>query len=203
MLTMNIESMEAGRNLDVLVAEKVMGWTRYPEKMHPTDNRTIDGVLYCPPDFPYDRNAANVVPYFSTDIAAAWQVFAKFNYISIANVGGDYQCKLLAFKDKNTPERVDVIAGTAPLAICKAALKAMALKEQQIPAPESPLPIGEGRRLLERIYENFNYELAEIERAGNLNPSNLEAKDISASMDIVHRLIYGDVPAILTKNRWA
>lgn len=66
--------MKTGRELDAEVAERVMGWTRHPEQMHPTDNRTIGGVLYCPPGHPHDSGSLNVVPYYSATIEAAMQV---------------------------------------------------------------------------------------------------------------------------------
>ena len=63
---MKVEVNEAGktdwgalRTLDAEVAERVMGWTRHPETMHPTDNRTINGVLYCPPGIPADAGRLN------------------------------------------------------------------------------------------------------------------------------------------------
>jgi hypothetical protein len=55
-----------------------MGWTRHPEQMHPTDNRTIGGVLYCLPGHPHDSGSLNVVPYFSSSIEAAMQVVDRF-----------------------------------------------------------------------------------------------------------------------------
>src|SRR5882672_1615693 len=69
---------QAGRSLDAMIAERVQGWTRHPERMHESDNRTIDGVLYCNPGLPGINGGGaghtNVVPYYSTDIAAAWQI---------------------------------------------------------------------------------------------------------------------------------
>lgn len=130
-----IENLTA-RKLDALVAEKVMGWTRHPEKMHPTDNRTINDVLYCPPGFPYDRNSANVVPYFSTDIAAAWSVVEK-----VKSQSSDYRRRFgqaLASQiqirdcDYRTTSTVELALlgngdapGLSPRAICIAALIAV------------------------------------------------------------------------------
>ena len=74
-----------GRELDAWLAEHVMGWTRYPEAMHPTDNRTIKGVLYCPPSYPYDWGKANCVPYYSSDIAAAMEMEDRIDALGMSN----------------------------------------------------------------------------------------------------------------------
>lgn len=63
------------RELDAEVAEQVMGWTRHVEKPDRTDNRQIDGVLYCPPDYPKTLlGGLNVVPHYSTKTANAMSV---------------------------------------------------------------------------------------------------------------------------------
>jgi hypothetical protein len=129
------------RALDAEIAVKVMGWTVYPEKAHPSDNRTINDVLYCPPDYPYDKGSANVVPEFSSDIAAAFTVVEHLRQKWIAEKPEYPNCfdiedrgargwKVRIFKDDG--ERYEtIIAEPAPtlmLAICKAAL---ALKVEQ------------------------------------------------------------------------
>lgn len=74
-----------------LVAERVMGWTRHPDKMHPTDNRTINGVLYCAPGFEgYNGGSSgqfNVVPPYSTSIADAMLVIEKMRSENGFSVG--------------------------------------------------------------------------------------------------------------------
>jgi hypothetical protein len=133
-------SFDEGRELDALIAERVMGWTRHPEKMHPTDNRTIGGVLYCPPGSPYNHGGVNVVPYYSTRIDAAWEVVEKHPAIVVQRATSrdgskaGYMCSLPL--EPNDPRRagqritsVNAEADTAPLAICRAALKAVADKE--------------------------------------------------------------------------
>ena len=137
--------MKAGRELDALVAEKVMGL-----------------VLTCPVDPRFDHSVGtnkdgssakrnfcrwpdgreHWIPFFSTDIADAWQVVEK-----LAGDGDEHpaciQKGLPAFGDHATPfevyknyagypgwtcyfadYEVCAHADTAPLAICKAALKA-------------------------------------------------------------------------------
>ena len=105
--------MEAGRELDALIAEKVMG-------LHITEeSRNTD----CPV---YDiKNAgrffAPISPY-STSIAAAWEV--------VFQVGTAMQLFLYTtgFWEANLLIRDTLFNGegsTAPLAICHAALKAI------------------------------------------------------------------------------
>lgn len=114
-----VAKLEAGRELDALVAEYVMGWTRHPEPTHPTDNRTIGGVLYCPPGFPYDMNSANVVPCFSTDIPAMWQVIEHFNEFNVQLYSHEDGWTFEIYKNASMYE---ASAGMAPGAVCKSAL---------------------------------------------------------------------------------
>lgn len=134
------------RSLDAEVAERVMGWTRHSEQMHRTDNRTIDGILYCPPDYPNTSlGGLNCVPYYSTDIKAAMNVVDAF----IASGGrvalrggipelvdeeipkGHWQVNFFRFL-KNVPPGTrfsfNVTAPTLPEAICRAALEAIEAK---------------------------------------------------------------------------
>jgi hypothetical protein len=124
-------SFDEGRELDALIAERVMGWKRHPTKPHPTDNRSIGGVLYCPPNAPY-LSSLNVVPPYSTDIAAAWEVAEKMvgdGHVFIVKGDGlrtgDFSPRWTVLCD-NLPRTDD---DSAPLAICRAALKAVADKE--------------------------------------------------------------------------
>jgi hypothetical protein len=117
-----ILAMPAGRELDALVAEKVMGWTKglKPWLMPP-------GFVECD---------VVPIPNYSTDIAAAWEVANK-KRVSLSPVLGD-QLKVVGWR----AEVHDFVyscghfdAPDAPLAICRAAL-AFVLKEQTIVAME-------------------------------------------------------------------
>jgi len=116
------------RALDALIALEVFGWTQYKEPPHRTDNRQINGVLYCPPGTPYDLGGAgNCVPYYSTDIADAWKVVVAMvergKVFIVKGDGlrrGDHNPKWTVLCDNQT--RTD--ANDAPLAICRMALKA-------------------------------------------------------------------------------
>ena len=125
---MNYDEMPTGRELDALVAEKVMGlerreWKPYaaPEGWFPKDapscNWRDENDRFHDPEG-YESH----LPLYSFDIAAAWEVVGssaceyghKFSLeyehdVWYACVSGMYEAQ----------------ADTAPLAICRAALKAV------------------------------------------------------------------------------
>lgn len=117
--------MNAGRELDALVAEKVMGWTEVrpcPDE----DMREYGEDLWGrPPGGPL--NSQNVSAY-STDIAAAWEVVDNISQrenveaVSLTITVDGTACRVL-LRDKNAPVRV--YEDTAPRAICLAALAAV------------------------------------------------------------------------------
>jgi hypothetical protein len=132
--TPSTQTAAAARELDAQIAERVFGWTRHPERMHPTDNRTIGGVLYCPPGHPHDAGSANVVPHYSTDISAAWLVIQnlcsrgmKPNILSGGQEEVVWTCgvDIYGYDGWEDFRSVRAVEGTAPLAICLAALKAL------------------------------------------------------------------------------
>jgi hypothetical protein len=133
---MSKEQKQDLRSLDAAVAERVIGWTRHPAMMHPTDNRTINGVLYCPPGFGVCDfgGALNYVPHYSTDIAAAMLVLDKADGMwelmrCVEHASGDedaefvftYRCVL------RFGEKIGHAGGCATKeeAICRAALAAI------------------------------------------------------------------------------
>lgn len=105
--------MKAGRELDALIAEKVMG---------------LDGPQY--PDCPTcgSANYCRETPYlpYSTEIAAAWEVVEKLKtpdvYLEVLSHKGEphWVCRIIGGKDP-----IGAGAETAPHAICLAALKAV------------------------------------------------------------------------------
>ena len=108
----NIDTMPAGREMDALVAEKVMGWADI------NSNAALVGGL-CD-----DKRNWKPLPFYSTDIAAAWEVVEK--------IKGNYgNCRFIT---EWVPKAKQWSCGgdgydcgwgkTAPLAICRAALKA-------------------------------------------------------------------------------
>ena len=105
------DEIEAGRELDAQVAEKVMGWRHVRETGPPDD-------LYG--QEPGRSGTVYIVPHYSTDIGAAWAVVERLRDIdcdlTIESAGNQWHVSLL----------VGAIVGTAqaaPLAICRAALK--------------------------------------------------------------------------------
>lgn len=108
--------MKAGRELDALVAEKVMGWDLVPTRhlvrlryfrQPGTDSRAARERCY--------------LPRYSEDIAAAWGVVEKLS---------GYERKLEECSEGwcftfEAGEEFWGQADTAPLAICLAALKAV------------------------------------------------------------------------------
>lgn len=123
---MKIEEMPAGRELDAFVAEKVMGW-KYVDHNEAYDlpisgvafgKGSPDGLSRCP------------VPYYSTDIAAAWEVveklrkdgFAFDSYSSGSEEAEHPWTDAIFMKDNN---ECLVRAETMPLAICRAASMAV------------------------------------------------------------------------------
>lgn len=111
-----MNTMLAGRELDALVAEKVMGLR----------------VKYRTPGFPYFEDyidTAHDVPRYSTDIAAAWAVVEKIHLLNGLDLtyGQPREGGVPAWRIKRDhcgDEEEDIaIADTVPLVICRAALK--------------------------------------------------------------------------------
>lgn len=122
---MNIDEMQAGREMDALIAEKIFGlkveWEiEYLGEQIPSSKQLADK---------YDENG--ILPLYSTDIAAAWEVVEgvreKFNLLmnvhpySLVAANGGYR---VSVNDLHI-ELDYTTADTAPLAICRAALKAL------------------------------------------------------------------------------
>lgn len=110
--------MKAGRELDTLVAEKVMGWTyrTFPDGACPLVKHWYCGEQYM------------LMQPFSTSIASAWQVVEKLkangNNVWVEWAGTVWVCG-------TTSVFPDIEADTAPLAICLAALKACGVEMEK------------------------------------------------------------------------
>lgn len=133
-----IDKMEAGRDMDALIAERVMGYTV----------TRVNGEPYT------EWHGHKAEPYhlgaYSTDIAAAWQVVEKmregFKFCCLdlhSDLHYSYTFSLTHYRAEDMHEQEhnpDFVAHapTAPLAICRAALKAhLALNEPQKPQVSS------------------------------------------------------------------
>ena len=118
-----IRNIKAGREMDALIAEKVMGWKKI----------VIGGVGWFVKESPlgmsyqYMTQSGDFEP--STDIAAAWQVVEKMSSRKDWDEHPVCIVRNYAFKDMWTVELrdydFDATAETAPLAICRAALLAV------------------------------------------------------------------------------
>jgi hypothetical protein len=119
-----ILTMEAGRKMDALIAEKVFGYVR----MHYPDENTWGERSY-DDKFP-SCDCFRQVPSrdYSTDIAAAWEVVEKFSHQAtneLARKQGFSHWQLNSYPDSGWACRIGSLsahADTAPLAICRAAL---------------------------------------------------------------------------------
>lgn len=123
---MRVDEMEAGRELDALVAEKVMGWIINVDA-YVTETLTMS-------------EAWKPIPNFSTDIVAAHQVFSsRFLTSQVIGYTVEDPSEYPAAQDIGvlgwakrwfcTCDGEPVYAPTAPLAICRAALKAVGVNE--------------------------------------------------------------------------
>jgi hypothetical protein len=127
-----VSELEAGRELDVLIAVKVMGW-------HDINGNaaTTGGLLN-------DKREWKSLPDYSTDIAAAWAVVEylkkrnwswTFSHCAAAprteqdiNEGHHHGTSAGVRRDHyGTRPFYWIYAETMPLAICRAALKAVSL----------------------------------------------------------------------------
>lgn len=71
------ENLPAGRELDALVAVKVMGWQMFPYfRFLSAGNCELS---YCPPGAEVHISTVREVPPYSTDITAAWRVVERMH----------------------------------------------------------------------------------------------------------------------------
>lgn len=115
------------REIDSLIATKVMGWKIL----------TCKGIkIIAPPDYDGPDMMINadikVIPSYSTDISAAWQVVEKmqeYGYILMldATTTSEYYISFVGLKDGSHISFFGN-ANTAPMAICRAALKCVGVE---------------------------------------------------------------------------
>jgi hypothetical protein len=123
--------LEAGRELDALIAERVLG---YPG--------AAIGGWDNPRTLPDGRILPNLTPRpYSTEIRWAWVVVEKLRDLGFSLRWRAHNCRWYAYFVWGADDAADADADTAPLAICRAALKARALTPEsestnQLGAPE-------------------------------------------------------------------
>jgi hypothetical protein len=124
MTTEQIDKMPEGREMDALIAEKVMGLNVKPV-FHPKNE------LKFMPGFVWRYEDAWEHPEikdYSTDIAKAWEVVEKLNthiIIERLEYREDWYCEISGISNSAGEQLHSTTAPTAPLAICRAALKAV------------------------------------------------------------------------------
>lgn len=135
--------LEAGRELDALVAEKVMGW----ERVEGVDINRREGV----PEEKLDADRwhcrrawfvgnerkaceeCGTLPTYSTDIAAAWEAVEKVlpDFLVDLTYWHIDSPHVTLYRRNDSSENYSGIAPTAPLAICLAALKAVGYEPKE------------------------------------------------------------------------
>lgn len=135
MTKQDIENMPAGREMDALIAEKVMDWKPCYIVKHQFGMALIsqhlkkeDAEAACEKG---DEMIESQPPKYSSDITAAWLVVEKllnnklwtFN-LEVTGSGNPIQCVEASFSYPSEDEECVSTANTAdePLAICRAAL---------------------------------------------------------------------------------
>ena len=114
--------MKAGRELDALIAEKVMGWRRTTIWVANEETECLigpDGIRYY-----------NQYPHYSTNIADAWKVVEKMGKLDyIVEIFKDTNGCIIKLTHAQTRVTAEVYALCECIAICLAALKAVDYEE--------------------------------------------------------------------------
>ena len=112
---MDIDKMDAGREMDALVAERVMGF-----KVQIVERKRDWFGTY---KVKHYRVGNSFLPNYSTDISAAWMVVEKIDvHFHLERYGYDTHEWVCTLDIGNI---ITGVASTAPLAICRAVLKAV------------------------------------------------------------------------------
>jgi hypothetical protein len=134
--------MEAGRELDALIAEKVMGWSSQADGLYwdAGNHRTrlvLGSIIAKKRDEMGLENAHGFVFAPSTNIADAWEVVRKMGMVLIENSGeafgklDEWNVQFVGHDKEGEPHWVSESAETVELAICLAALKAKEVTGEQ------------------------------------------------------------------------
>ena len=129
MLRDEIMELAAGREVDALIAVKVMGWQytigNYRPLLVPTNN---DPRMSWVAEWD-EKGRPDWLPHYSTEISAAWQVIEKMLEIGFSSriKVEERKCTKCAFWRVGISRYISLPAPTAPLAICRAALMTVQL----------------------------------------------------------------------------
>lgn len=127
MTTIDIDTIPAGRELDELIDERLFGFLSY-EFIQNREVEFVDGVWRDKQTGKQYRG--NAAESYSTDIAAAWLVVGamnkKFIFVVSLDCAPDSWLASFIHGMRGMDEYIEAEnnAPTAPLAICRAALKA-------------------------------------------------------------------------------
>lgn len=135
--TENPTALPAGRELDALVAERVMGWTDFD----PAVIQSIKGVTWTGIGWQPHGSRGRPYPQYSTSIADAWQAVERMTDpkgpyaangvgVGIDWTNGHCECCFTFTLPTGcgairSLERVEATESTVPVAICLAALRAV------------------------------------------------------------------------------
>lgn len=137
---MNTETMEAGRELDALVAERVMGFEKRDQWY---SDGEYAGFLYVGADGRARGSTEAKCNWFSTRIEAAWEVFTHPRLLADgweplieAGRGIDGVVWEVGFCHAAYDAHLEYVSGASaiPAAICRAALRAARTPDQR-PSP--------------------------------------------------------------------
>lgn len=122
---------QAGRDLDALVAEKVMGLIPIQETFESHHNGdAVTVTKWCLEDG-NQIGEYGFCPRYSTSIEAAWEVVRKMGMVLIENSGeafgqpDEWNVQFVGRDSEGEPHWVSAGASTCELAICLAAMKAV------------------------------------------------------------------------------
>ena len=121
--------MNPGRELDALIAEKVMGHIVVGGPIEHGMRRIFQGPRGADSWWIEVNCQPNYIPYYSTEIAAAWEVVEKLKGQSVdLNFGEDnnrWECSFII-----GGERYSGYSTSAPHCICLAALKTIEMEKK-------------------------------------------------------------------------
>lgn len=119
-------TLEAGRELDALVAEKIFGWQRRPFECNAEQRVVVPpGWTDFSSRYWWGKDINSQVPAYSTEIGAAWQVAECFDEVQLWKGPHGWSCRMERGEDEHVQHGEALRADTAPLAICRAALAAI------------------------------------------------------------------------------
>ena len=136
MTSTDIDKLEVGRELDALVAERVMGWHIEDAEGHWLLVEKGKGELFCLVGPRIADNSPNWSYWSpSTSISAAWEVWEHMKTKPTPQ-GGIYWYTFVEMLEEGIDwdypndciNITDLLGSLNPLAICRAALKAVELK---------------------------------------------------------------------------